>query len=180
MRLLRCCILMTDRDEGGGSTKSSEGYVFVLNGGAVDWKSSKQTLLFIPLPVDRKEDIPEAELPPRKRLCLTAPTSRYEVRESLTAAPRPTGGHRTDYGFIGTMDAEIRRAASFPDEAWAHSVAVVFGSYTLNCQNDKNHTQMPGLPYRLTGVTDDDIDCTSFITTRIIVSGIGTDSGTSG
>ncbi|GJY73938.1 hypothetical protein Tco_0478369, partial [Tanacetum coccineum] len=66
-------------------------------------------LLFIPPPVDRREDIPEAELPPRKRLCLTAPTSRYKVGESSTAAPRPTGGHRVDYGFIGTTNAEIRR-----------------------------------------------------------------------
>ncbi|GJX80012.1 hypothetical protein Tco_0328161 [Tanacetum coccineum] len=65
-------------------------------------------LLFIPLPIDRREDIPEAELPPHKRLCLTAPTSRYEVGESLTAAPKPIGGHRADYGFIGTTDAEIR------------------------------------------------------------------------
>ncbi|GKD83748.1 hypothetical protein Tco_1350587 [Tanacetum coccineum] len=62
--------------------------------------------LFIPSPVDRKEDIPEAELPPCKRLCLTVLTSRYEVGESSTAAPRPTGGHRIDYGFIGTLDAE--------------------------------------------------------------------------
>ncbi|GJY98468.1 hypothetical protein Tco_0515378 [Tanacetum coccineum] len=48
--------------------------------------------LFIPPPVDRREDIPEAKLPPRKRLCLTAPTSRYEVGESSTTAPRPIGG----------------------------------------------------------------------------------------
>ncbi|GJX45317.1 hypothetical protein Tco_0261993 [Tanacetum coccineum] len=33
----------------------------------------------------------------------------YEVGESSTAAPRPTGGHREDYRFIGTMDAEIIR-----------------------------------------------------------------------
>ncbi|GJX08017.1 putative reverse transcriptase domain-containing protein [Tanacetum coccineum] len=65
--------------------------------------------LFIPPPVDRKEDIPEAELPPRKRLCPTVPTLRYEVGESSTTAPRPTRGYRVDYGFIGTMDAEIRR-----------------------------------------------------------------------
>ncbi|GJV58996.1 hypothetical protein Tco_1465096 [Tanacetum coccineum] len=65
--------------------------------------------LSVPPPVDRREDTPEAELPPRKRLCLTTPTSRNEVGESSTAAPRPTGGHRADYGFIGTMDAEIRR-----------------------------------------------------------------------
>ncbi|GKC00732.1 hypothetical protein Tco_0986868, partial [Tanacetum coccineum] len=62
-----------------------------------------------PSPLSPWEDIPEAELPPRKRLCLTAPTSRYEVGESSTAAPRPTRGHRVDYGFIGTLDAETRR-----------------------------------------------------------------------
>ncbi|GJS35747.1 hypothetical protein Tco_0534129 [Tanacetum coccineum] len=65
--------------------------------------------LFIPPPVDRREDTPEAELPPRKRLCLTALTSRYEVGESSTAAPRPAGGHGIDYRFIGTLDAETRR-----------------------------------------------------------------------
>ncbi|GKE34656.1 hypothetical protein Tco_1453978, partial [Tanacetum coccineum] len=65
--------------------------------------------LFIPPPIDRMEDIPKAELLPRKRLCLTALTSRYEVGESLTAAPRPTGGHRVDYGFISTLDAETTR-----------------------------------------------------------------------
>ncbi|GKD25309.1 hypothetical protein Tco_1231523, partial [Tanacetum coccineum] len=66
--------------------------------------------LFIPPLVNRKEDIPEAELPPHKRLCLTTPTSRYEVWESLTAAPRPTRGHRADYGFIGTMNVDPTEA----------------------------------------------------------------------
>ncbi|GJZ08648.1 hypothetical protein Tco_0542931, partial [Tanacetum coccineum] len=65
--------------------------------------------LSVPPPVDRREDTPEAELPPRKRLCRTTPISRNEVGESSTAAPRPTRGHRADYGFIGTIDAEIRR-----------------------------------------------------------------------
>nr|GFC97432.1 hypothetical protein [Tanacetum cinerariifolium] len=65
-------------------------------------------LLSIPSPVDRREDTSEAELPPRKRLCLTALTSRYEVEESSTATARPIRGHKADYGFIGTMDAEIR------------------------------------------------------------------------
>ncbi|GJV89287.1 hypothetical protein Tco_1533225 [Tanacetum coccineum] len=63
--------------------------------------------LYIP-PVDRREDTFEAELPPRKRLCLTALTPRYEVGESSTAAPRPTGGHGADYGFISTMNVEIQ------------------------------------------------------------------------
>ncbi|GKB52652.1 hypothetical protein Tco_0903405 [Tanacetum coccineum] len=68
--------------------------------------------LFIPPPVDHREDLPEAELPPHKRLCLTALTSRYEVEESSIVAPRPTGGHRIDYGFIGTLDAETRTSTT--------------------------------------------------------------------
>ncbi|GJY89354.1 putative reverse transcriptase domain-containing protein [Tanacetum coccineum] len=65
--------------------------------------------LFIPPPVDRREDVPKAELPPHNRLCLTTPTLRYEVGESSTAAARPIGGHRVDYGFISTLDSETRR-----------------------------------------------------------------------
>ncbi|GKF13781.1 hypothetical protein Tco_0055243, partial [Tanacetum coccineum] len=39
--------------------------------------------LHIPPPVDRRKDIPEAELPPRKRLCLTALTSRRQRDEEV-------------------------------------------------------------------------------------------------
>ncbi|GJV15483.1 putative reverse transcriptase domain-containing protein [Tanacetum coccineum] len=45
--------------------------------------------LYIPLPVDRRNDLPESEQPPRKRLCLSTLGSRYEVGKSSTA--RPTG-----------------------------------------------------------------------------------------
>nr|GFC47214.1 hypothetical protein [Tanacetum cinerariifolium] len=63
--------------------------------------------LYIPPPVDRKDDIPETEMLPRKRSCLLAPGSRYEIGESSTA--RPTGGRGIDYGFVSTLDAEARR-----------------------------------------------------------------------
>ncbi|GJW47754.1 hypothetical protein Tco_0079400, partial [Tanacetum coccineum] len=63
--------------------------------------------LYIPPPVDRRDDIPESERPPRKRSCLFALGSRYEVGESSTA--RPTGGRGIDYGFVSTVDAEARR-----------------------------------------------------------------------
>nr|GFA87073.1 hypothetical protein [Tanacetum cinerariifolium] len=43
--------------------------------------------LYIPPPVDRKDDVPETEMPPRKRLCLSTLGSRYEVEESYTARP---------------------------------------------------------------------------------------------
>ncbi|GKA80908.1 hypothetical protein Tco_0787600, partial [Tanacetum coccineum] len=63
--------------------------------------------LYIPPPVDRRDDIPEFERPPHKRSCLFALGSSYEVGESSTA--RPTGGQGVDYGFVSTLDAEERR-----------------------------------------------------------------------
>ncbi|GJW24209.1 reverse transcriptase domain-containing protein [Tanacetum coccineum] len=76
-------------------------------------------LLPIPLPTsspslllpsaDHGADRPEVCLPPRKRLCF-AFGPRYEVEESSSAAAaRPTRGFRADYGFVATMDREIRR-----------------------------------------------------------------------
>ncbi|GKF95985.1 hypothetical protein Tco_0288720, partial [Tanacetum coccineum] len=66
-----------------------------------------QLSLYIPPPVDRKDDIPESKQPPRKRLCLSTLGSRYEVNESSTA--RPTKGRGIDYGFVSIVDAEERR-----------------------------------------------------------------------
>nr|GEX75723.1 hypothetical protein [Tanacetum cinerariifolium] len=63
--------------------------------------------LHMPLPIDCRDYIPEIEMPPRKRLCLSTLGFRYEVRESSTA--RPTGGQGIDYGFVSTLDAEARR-----------------------------------------------------------------------
>ncbi|GJW48134.1 hypothetical protein Tco_0079780 [Tanacetum coccineum] len=54
-----------------------------------------------------RDDLPESELPPRKRLCLSTLGSRYEVGESSTA--RPIEDRGIDYGFVSTVDAEARR-----------------------------------------------------------------------
>ncbi|GKC86214.1 hypothetical protein Tco_1141931, partial [Tanacetum coccineum] len=63
--------------------------------------------LYIPPPVDRRDDIPESEQPPCKRSCLFALGSRYETGKRSTA--RPTGGQGVDYRFVSTVDAEARR-----------------------------------------------------------------------
>ncbi|GKE51450.1 hypothetical protein Tco_1486606, partial [Tanacetum coccineum] len=72
-------------------------------------------LLPIPLPApssSHRADVPEADMPLRKRLLLTAPTPRYEVRESSAAAaarqPRSTMDHRVDYSFVDTVDTRVR------------------------------------------------------------------------
>ncbi|GKC75915.1 putative reverse transcriptase domain-containing protein, partial [Tanacetum coccineum] len=76
-------------------------------------------ILPIPLPTsspplllpstDHRTDVPEAELPPRKRLCIT-PGPRFEIEKSSSAlATRSTGGFRENYGFVATLDTEIRR-----------------------------------------------------------------------
>nr|GEV21175.1 putative reverse transcriptase domain-containing protein [Tanacetum cinerariifolium] len=63
----------------------------------------------LPPPVDRREEIPKADIPPCKRLCLTAPTPRFEVGESSTAsaARQPSLGATgtTDYGFFDMEEA---------------------------------------------------------------------------
>ncbi|GJZ91471.1 putative reverse transcriptase domain-containing protein [Tanacetum coccineum] len=63
--------------------------------------------LYIPPPVDRRDDIPEFEQPPHKRLCLSTLGSRYEIGESSTA--RPTRGQGIDYGFVSVVDAKESR-----------------------------------------------------------------------
>ncbi|GJV24603.1 hypothetical protein Tco_1377298 [Tanacetum coccineum] len=81
--------------------------------------SGTPPLLPIPLPasspslllpsVDHRADRPEVCLPPWKRLCF-AFGHRYEVGESSSAAAaRPTRGFKADYGFVATMDREVRR-----------------------------------------------------------------------
>ncbi|GKG18403.1 hypothetical protein Tco_0372701, partial [Tanacetum coccineum] len=58
---------------------------------------------------DHRAGVPEAELSPRKRLCI-AFGPKYETGESSYApTARPTRAFRADYGFVGTLDAEIRR-----------------------------------------------------------------------
>ncbi|GKA10941.1 hypothetical protein Tco_0690374 [Tanacetum coccineum] len=53
-------------------------------------------------------DRPDVTLPPWKRLGIALGPG-YEVGESSSAAARPAGGLRADYGFVATMDREIRR-----------------------------------------------------------------------
>ncbi|GKG33187.1 hypothetical protein Tco_0430697 [Tanacetum coccineum] len=57
----------------------------------------------------RREDRPKVNLPPQKRLGITLGPI-YEVGNcSAAAAARPARGLRADYGFVVTMDREIRR-----------------------------------------------------------------------
>ncbi|GKB49565.1 hypothetical protein Tco_0900318, partial [Tanacetum coccineum] len=74
------------------------------------------------LSTDRREDRSEVTLPPRKRLGIAlSPT--YEVRESLsTAAARLAGGLRADFGFVATIDREIKRNPE--RDAWGRSMDV--------------------------------------------------------
>nr|GEU64549.1 putative reverse transcriptase domain-containing protein [Tanacetum cinerariifolium] len=79
------------------------------------------TLLLLPIPLptlsppltlpsmSHRADVPEVTLLPRKRLCI-ALGPRYKVSKSSSAvATRPARGLRADYGFIATLDDEIRR-----------------------------------------------------------------------
>ncbi|GKE13198.1 hypothetical protein Tco_1416749, partial [Tanacetum coccineum] len=81
--------------------------------------SGTPPLLPIPLPTsslplllpstDCRAGVFEVTLPPQKRLCI-ALGPRFEVsKSSSTPIAGPTRGFRADYGFVGTLDDEIRR-----------------------------------------------------------------------
>nr|GEZ63044.1 reverse transcriptase domain-containing protein [Tanacetum cinerariifolium] len=55
-----------------------------------------------------RADAPKVMFPSRKSLCI-ALDPRFEVEECSSApTARPTRGFRADYGFVGTLDVEIR------------------------------------------------------------------------
>ncbi|GJU84724.1 hypothetical protein Tco_1292270 [Tanacetum coccineum] len=77
--------------------------------------SGTPPLLPIPLPepsTSRRADIPEADMPPWKRLLLTAPRPRCEVGESSAAAaarqPGPTMARRVDCSSVDTVETRVR------------------------------------------------------------------------
>ncbi|GJV73708.1 putative reverse transcriptase domain-containing protein, partial [Tanacetum coccineum] len=85
--------------------------------------------LFIPPPVDRREDIPMAELPPRKRLCPTAPTSRYEVDPTETVeevAPTTLEG----------VNAKVTELTAVQEQDTQDIYAVFEDAYMTHTQKD--------------------------------------------
>ncbi|GJY63682.1 hypothetical protein Tco_0465142, partial [Tanacetum coccineum] len=123
-------------------------------------------LIFLPpTPVDLR-DIPEdgvTTLPTRGYQSGLSVIRHYGCRDQTSEKPRRTDrlSYHKELTYWSRIDSFTRDL---------HSV----GSEALDSYLDAR------LPYRLTGVTDDDIDCTSFITTGTVVSSIGTDSGTLG
>ncbi|GJY72727.1 hypothetical protein Tco_0477158 [Tanacetum coccineum] len=63
--------------------------------------------LYIPPPVDRRDDVPESELSLARGCGLSTLGSRYEIERVLLLDLPEVGG--IDYGFFSTVDAEVRR-----------------------------------------------------------------------
>ncbi|GJS22077.1 hypothetical protein Tco_0450709 [Tanacetum coccineum] len=62
--------------------------------------------LYIPPPVDRRDDIPKSEQPPHKRLYLSTLGSRYEVVEASTSRTYQRTGDRIWFKFVSTEDVK--------------------------------------------------------------------------
>ncbi|GKC53235.1 MAK10-like protein [Tanacetum coccineum] len=60
------------------------------------------------LSTDHREDRPEVTLPPQKRLGIALGLACEVGESSSAAAARPAGGLRADYGFVATIDRNIR------------------------------------------------------------------------
>nr|GEW61836.1 ribonuclease H-like domain-containing protein [Tanacetum cinerariifolium]GEW62389.1 ribonuclease H-like domain-containing protein [Tanacetum cinerariifolium] len=63
-------------------------------GAPLGYRVSKIRMIALLPSTSHRTDIPKADMPPRKRACLTTPASRFEIRESSTASvarqPGPT------------------------------------------------------------------------------------------
>nr|GEW44397.1 hypothetical protein [Tanacetum cinerariifolium] len=83
-----------------------------------------------------KADVPEVTLPPQKRLCI-ALGLRFKVDESSSApTARPTRGFRANYGFVGTLDYEIRRETVREDDELLMS-----GQLNMLCRDRRAHAR---------------------------------------
>nr|GFB94305.1 hypothetical protein [Tanacetum cinerariifolium] len=99
--------------------RADEPSTYILAPPSKTLPSGTPPLLPVPLPTysaplllpstSHRADVLEVTLPPQKRLCI-ALGLRFEVGESSsTPTARPTGGFRANYGFVATLDDEIRR-----------------------------------------------------------------------
>nr|GEZ16004.1 putative reverse transcriptase domain-containing protein [Tanacetum cinerariifolium] len=86
--------------------------------------SGKPPLLPIPLPVpstSRRAEIPEADMPPQKRLLLTAPRPGCEVGESFAAAarqPGPTMARSKDHAAVrAEIEVLMRERLAYEQES---------------------------------------------------------------
>ncbi|GJV58991.1 hypothetical protein Tco_1465091 [Tanacetum coccineum] len=96
---------------------------------------------------DHRVDSPEVCLPPRKRLCI-ALGPRYKVGESSSApTTRPTGGFRADYGFVTTLDNEIRRD---PERYVGYGITDTWDDMVEDMQGTPVATDIAGLSQRMT------------------------------
>ncbi|GJX09391.1 hypothetical protein Tco_0199250 [Tanacetum coccineum] len=95
--------------------------------------------LYIPPPIDGRDDVPKSELPPCKRLCLSTLDSRYEIGESYNA--RPTRGDRmTLQETVWVMEEEAYASR----EAWAHSIGMSQATHQ-ELQTHRDHAEMAAL-----------------------------------
>ncbi|GKC06008.1 hypothetical protein Tco_0997618 [Tanacetum coccineum] len=100
------------------------------------------------LPTNRRANRPEVTLPPQKRLGI-ALGPRYEVGESSSAtAARLTVGLRAGYGFIATLDDEIRRD---PERYVGYGITDTWDDMVEDMQGTLVVSDMAELSQRMTG-----------------------------
>ncbi|GJX94380.1 putative reverse transcriptase domain-containing protein [Tanacetum coccineum] len=130
-------------------------YIFVSRSETLP--SGTPPLLPIPLPtpspplllpsIDCKAGVFEVTLPPRKRLCITLGL-RFKVGESSSApTTRPTGEFRRDYGFVATLDDEIRRD---PERDVGYGITDTWDEMVEDMQGTPTAIDVAGLSQRMT------------------------------
>ncbi|GJZ50557.1 reverse transcriptase domain-containing protein [Tanacetum coccineum] len=96
---------------------------------------------------DCRAGVSKVTLPPQKRLGITLGL-RFEVNKSSSApTARPTGGFRADYGFVGTLDDEIRQD---PGRDVGYGITNTWDEMVEDMQGTPTTTDVAGLSQRMT------------------------------
>ncbi|GKD19571.1 hypothetical protein Tco_1208729, partial [Tanacetum coccineum] len=119
--------------------------------------SGTPSLLPIPLPTpspplllpstNYRAGVSKVTLPSQKRLCITLGL-RFEVGESSSPpTARPTGEFKRDYGFVATLDDEIRRD---PERDVGYGIISTWDKMVEDMQGTPAMTDVAGLSQRMT------------------------------
>ncbi|GJX51420.1 hypothetical protein Tco_0278265 [Tanacetum coccineum] len=119
--------------------------------------SGTPSLLPIPLPTlspplllpstEYRAGVFKVTLPPRNRLCI-ALGLRFKVgKSSFAPTARPTRGFRADYGFVSTLDDEIRR---YPEREVGYGITDTWVELVEDMQGTPAVTDVVGLSQRMT------------------------------
>nr|GEW19478.1 hypothetical protein [Tanacetum cinerariifolium] len=99
----------------------------IIDRAPLGYKAAKIRIRALLPSTSRMTDIPEADMPPRKKACLNTPTPRFEIKESLVAGAARQPGPTEIYPSLIEVSC-VRYSCPGPQELHILSLRLVWGN----------------------------------------------------